>query len=136
MFGSVPADLMHCFLLGMYEYTHQQLFSQNKIKKTILKKRTIEAMENSAELSDEENNPSTNVFSRNCIFSDTYCVCIDSICRKYGKILQQQSEHDFPCTHFKSNYTTETMKNATELPGIIIVLLMLFSSSEGERRLD
>ena len=43
-----------------------------------------------------------------------------------------QSDHNLPRTHFPGNYTSVSLKTENEMSGVFIVLLMVFSSSEGK----
>ena len=45
--------------------------------------------------------------------------------------LMHQSDRNIPRTHIKTNYTSVGYKNANEMTGILLVLLTVFSSSEG-----
>jgi hypothetical protein len=70
-------------------------------------------------------------YSRNKVFSQKYCKRFDRIARQYGKYLSQQSDRDLPRTHFFSNYTTVSCKNASEMTGVLLVFLILFSTTKG-----
>lgn len=69
-------------------------------------------------------------------FSQTYLDYFDEICRRYGRYLQHQSDRELPRTLFNANYVTIAKKNAHEVAGILIVFLLIFSSTEGENKLD
>ena len=97
------------------------LFDQKKIK---------EIMSNS------DANELEYVLSNRSAFSEAYCTSFDTICRKYGKLMMHQSDRDLPRTHFYSNYTSVTRKNASEMSGILLVYLMVFNSNEGLRNID
>jgi hypothetical protein len=74
--------------------------------------------------------------SKRNVFSEAYAKSFDRLTRRYGKYLMHQSNRDLPRTHFYTNYTSTGYKNASELTGMIIVFLMVFSSNEGDVILD
>ena len=65
------------------------------------------------------------------LFSESYSKRFDILCEQYGKILSWQSDRNLPQTHFNSNYTMITRKNANEMMGLLIVYLIIFASEEG-----
>ena len=67
------------------------------------------------------------------VFSERYKKEIDAKARKYGKMLSRQSDRNLPRTHFFTNYTTCSHKTASEMTGLLIVFLVLFSTKEGEK---
>ena len=70
-------------------------------------------------------------YCRNKVFSRTYCKKFDAYARRYGKYLSRQSDRELPRTHFFSIYTTTSCKNASEMSGVLLVFLVLFSTKEG-----
>jgi hypothetical protein len=121
LFGAVCGDLMHCLQHGLFTYLVTLLFDQKKIRNV---------------LSDQEIQESVNIYSTRSAFPEAYCTEFDAICRSYGKMLMHQSDRSLQRTHFYSNYTTVTRKNASEMSGILLVYLMVFNSSEGEQNID
>jgi hypothetical protein len=72
------------------------------------------------------------VLSNRSVFSLSYSKHIDKIAKEMGFLLMHQSDRNLPRTHFPGNYTSASLKTANEMSGVFIVLLMVFSSSEGE----
>jgi hypothetical protein len=121
LFGAVCGDIMHCLQHGLFMYLITMLFDQKKIKDI---------------LSDTETDETSYILSNRSAFPEAYCTKIDSICRKYGKMMMHQSDRSLPRTHFYSSYTTVTRKNASEMSGILLVYLMVFNSNEGASKID
>ena len=162
IYGATPAEIMHCLQKGLFEYIVNVLFTQKQIKKQNVKRkgkniriknmkknRAVKAMPKSddvEEKSDSEDNIydsdsidfATKQFeiSRRNVFKDTYAKKFDKLTRRYGKYLMHQSNRNLPRTHFYTNYTSTGYKNASELTGMLIVFLMVFSTKEGEIILD
>jgi hypothetical protein len=121
LFGAVCGDIMHCLQHGLFIYLITILFDQKKFK---------DANQNASF------NEAADILSSRSAFPEAYCSYFDSICRKYGKRMMHQSDRSLPRTHFYSNYTSVTRKNASEMSGILLVYLMVFNSSEGESNID
>jgi hypothetical protein len=121
LFGAVSGDIMHCLQHGLFMYLITILFDQKKIKDTT---------------NSETNNIQADILSNRSAFPEVYRGHFDRICRDYGKKLMHQSDRTLPRTHFYSNYTTVTRKNASEMTGILLVYLMVFNSNEGESNID
>ena len=85
---------------------------------------------------DSDNWTGLNNLSRHNVCLESYAKRFDTLTRKYGRYLMHQSNRDLPRTHFYTNYTSIGYKNASELSGMIIVFLMVFSTKEGEEKLD
>ena len=47
-----------------------------------------------------------------------------------------QSDRTLPRTHINTNYTITTRKNASEMSGVLLVILIVFLTDEGEKHLD
>ena len=136
IYGATPAEIMHCFQQGLYEYIIKELFEQKKIKVNSEKKRKVNEIDNLKEdttANDIEYNWTHDAeLSRNFVFGSKYCKYFDNIARTYGFLLMHQSDRNLPRTHFQTNYTSVGYKNANEMSGIFIVILMVFASIEGE----
>ena len=74
-------------------------------------------------------------YSSHFVFPKDYCNNFDTLCRKYGRYLQHQSDRLLPRIYFNSSYISIAKKNAHEMAGILLVYLMIFSSKEGENKL-
>jgi hypothetical protein len=148
VFGATPAEIMHCLQSGLYEYIIKQLFHQKIIKKRKNKntagKKGKKQKSTSEDLSEESAdsdgsadqdcpnwNDSIELSSSN-VFTENYLKVIDKLLRKYGYYLMHQSDRSLPRTHFYTNYTSVGYKNASEMTGIFIVLLMVFATTEGD----
>jgi hypothetical protein len=158
--GGTCAETMHCLQHGLFQYTLTQLYGQRKEKKKRGKRHnkktskhankrrkqnpekrlkddqdsSVCSSDSETEIADEENyycpEDSEN-YSRNKVFSQKYCKRFDKIARQYGKYLSRQSDRDLPRTHFFSNYTSVSCKNASEMSGVLLVFLIIFSTTEG-----
>jgi hypothetical protein len=155
VFGATPAEPMHCLQQGLYEYIIKQLFEQKKIKKAKIKKSnkptkmtrkisrscpiqadaddevSVDSLSTTSYSEDSTNWNNGVELSRQGVFGTNYCKSIDILAKRYGFYLQHQSDRNLPRTHFNSNYTSVSYKNANEMSGIFIVFLMLFSTTEG-----
>ena len=156
--GGTCAEPMHCLQHGLFQYTLNQLYGQRKerkqkrakpVHKNKKQKRIVMPVadlesdsdaDSSEQDSDSEETETNEMFyqpeasenySRNKVFSQAYCKRFDACARKYGKYLSRQSDRDLPRTHFFSNYTTVSCKNASEMTGILVVFLIMFSTKEG-----
>jgi hypothetical protein len=65
------------------------------------------------------------------VFPKSYCGIFEGLCKKFGKILQHQSDRNRPRTFFNSSYLSIAKKNGHEMAGLIIVYIFLFTSDEG-----
>jgi hypothetical protein len=81
------------------------------------------------------NNTYTQFSNRN-VFTQNYSKRFDELAKHYGFLLSHQSDRDLPRTHVNTNYTTITRKNANEMSGILITILIVFSTDEGTNTLD
>jgi Plavaka transposase len=129
--GATLAELLHCLQQGMFEYTIRELFGAKKQKKKpaeLPKKRRIQ--------SDEYVPPSHEELGSHNVFSKSYEVHFENLCKKYGKILQHQSDRSLPRTYFNSKYMSVTRKNGHEMAGMLLVYLVIFSSTEGLSKID
>lgn len=144
--GGTCAEVMHCLQHGLFLYCLNQLFGQrkekkNKPNKTHNRKRAKSNNSNTeTNNSDESENgegddcflpEASENYSRNKVFSQVYCKHFDKCARTYGKLLSRQSDRDLPRTYFNTNYTSATLKNASEMSGVLIVFLVIFASKEG-----
>ena len=64
------------------------------------------------------------------LFAETYSKRFNALCKQYRKIFSHQSDRGLPRTHFTSNYTMITRKNANEMMGLLIVYLIIFAREE------
>ena len=121
IFGAICGDILHCIQHGLYIYLLQILFDQKQIKEIVPNMLTGE----------------TNYLTGlKCVFSTIYSKRFDELARQYGKLLMHQSDRELPRTHFQTNYTSKTRKNSSEMTGILIVILIVFSSNEGLIEID
>ena len=124
LFGALCADILHCLQHGLFVYAHQELFSSKQAKSN--KKQT---------LNDSEDLLQTDFGNKN-VFSKLYNKRFENLASKYGYYLSHQSDRDLPRTHLYSNYTTTTRKTANEMSGVLLVILIIFMTNEGETKLD
>lgn len=126
--GGTLAEIMHCFQHGLFLYVIKSLFAQKRVLQTSVKASDIEV-----DLNDDlEAEANIGIpLSQVGVFTDSYCVKFDALCRSYGKMLSRQADRDFPRTHFNTNYTSISRKNANEMTGLVLVYLLVFASSEG-----
>ena len=73
--------------------------------------------------------------TRDCLFEQTgdtskLSKSVDSLCITMGKLLKRQSFRKMPRTLFNSGIREPTLQ-ATHMPGVMIVLTLLFRSSQG-----
>ncbi len=149
--GATLAELLHTLQQGIFEYTIKQLFNTKKEKKTNKKKPTKNLT--NTDKHNKKNNSNSKKRKRNDdeeeyvapdisklgnhnVFSKKYEDTFEKLCKKYGKMLQHQSDRNIPRTFFNSRYMTITRKNGHEMAGLILVYLMIFSSSEGKEKID
>ena len=140
--GSLPADLLHTWQLGLYIYISEGLFGSKQasiIAKTN-RKRKIAAMKRGdvpGETHEEKDIPQgqnlqgADVSTRN-VFNPKEKDRFDNLARQYGKLLSQQADRDLPRTFFPSGITGEKKKNGHEMQGMVLNILCIFLSSENK----
>ncbi len=118
LFGALCADILHCIQHGLFLYAHQALFGRKQAKEeSIFQETDIE-------------------FSGRNVFNKNYTKRFEELSIKYGKYLAHQSDRSLPRTHINTNYTTSTRKNASEMSGVLLVILIIFLTDEGTENLD
>ena len=125
LFGSLCADILHCLQLGLFKYFLDKIFDQNKESKASQKKRTGEILD-----------VSDITYTQFKVFSPVYSKKFDKLVKKYGKMLSRQSDRDLPRTNVNTDIQSNAKKNGHEMSGILINLLIIFSSEEGTNELD
>ena len=65
---------------------------------------------------EEEEGEETIEYSSHYVFPKHYCAKFDSLCRKYGKYLQHQSDREIPRTYFNSSYIQVAKKTRMKWP--------------------
>lgn len=161
IFGATPGEVMHCLQHGLFMYLFKGIFHQRKLnkqgRKRVLITATISSKNNPKSNKKSKKNNKVNKaeaedddlgsqdddntdeayketdFSNVKLFSEAYAKRFNILCKQFGKILSWQSDRDLPRTHFSSNYTMVTRKNANEMAGLLIVYLIVFASEEGVR---
>ena len=128
LYGAICADILHCLHHGLFNYALQALFDRKAAKKATSITKTPEADE-------ESENEDVPLSNRN-VFTQNYSKHFDELTKKYGLYLSHQSDRDLPRTHINTNYTTITRKNANEMSGVLIAILIVFSTNEGTHKLD
>jgi hypothetical protein len=127
LFGALCGDILHCIQHGLFMYAHQALFIHKEVKKN---QKDSETNNNEA---DETNNI---VYSFRNVFSKKYIKRFEEISLRIGKYLSHQSDRTLPRTNINTHYTTTTRKNANEMTGLLLVILIVFLTDEGVRKLD
>ena len=124
LFGVLCGDILHCLQHGLFNYALQALFDRKAAKLA------------STETNYNTNDVTTLAFSNRNVFSQNYSKHFDELSKQYGFLLSHQSDQDLPRTHINTNYTSITRKNANEMSGILIVILIVFATDEGTNKLD
>jgi hypothetical protein len=127
LFGALCGDILHCIQHGLFMYAHQALFGHKEVKQSSYNTETND---------NEENETNTIEYSFRNVFSKKYTKRFEEICLQYGKSLSHQSDRSLPRTHINTNYTTTTRKNANEMTGLLLVILIIFLTDEGVQKLD
>ena len=116
LYGALCPDILHCIKHGLYNYALLALFDRKTAKEcTDLDEIT---------------------FSNRNVFTQNYSKHFDELSKRYGYLLSHQSDRELPRTHINTNYTTITRKNAHEMSGIILAILVVFTTDEGTNTLD
>ena len=124
LYGILCGDILHCLQHGLFNYALQALFDSKAAKR-------------STTITDENDNEDEPVeFSSKNVFSQNYSKHFDDLAKQYGLYLSHQSDRDLPRTHINTNYTTITRKNANEMAGILITILIVLTTDEGTNNLD
>ncbi len=113
LFGALCADVLHCLQHGLFNYAIQVLFEQKK------------------QTSSKEDEYEIDFVSTRNVFSATYMQRFDSLTAKYGLLLSRQSDRNLPRTNISSNFTNTARKNANEMTGVLVVILIVFLTDEG-----
>jgi hypothetical protein len=132
--GSVPADLLHTYQLGILIYVVDGLFAQKKASTIAVKnkKRAIQEAESSDDETQGQNLQGSDKSSHN-IFNNKQRDMFDQQARIYGKLYTHQADRDLPRTHFPGGITGEKKKNGNEMQGVILNILTIFLSHEFEQ---
>lgn len=118
LFGALCGDILHCIQHGLFMYAHQALFDHKQAK-------------------NGNNDESNHIeYSFRNVFSKRYVKRFEEISLLYGKYLAHQSDRTLPRTHINTNYTSTTRKNANEMTGLLLVVLIVFLTDEGVSKLD
>ena len=152
-------EVLHCIQQGLHEYFINGLFGQKKVikrgkksRQTLRKCKRLETdIDKSSSKSKRDVAQDTqsdddcyiaankNDLSRKGVFGPKYRSHIEQLCKKYGNLLQHQSDKSLPRTKFSSAYTNTTKKSGHEMRGLLLVYLVVFQSSEGfkiDKQLD
>jgi hypothetical protein len=116
LYGSLCPDILHCIKHGLYNYALLALFDR----------KTAKDCTDIDEVS----------FSKKNVFNSNYSKHFDELAKRYGLFLVHQSDRELPRTHINTNYTTITRKNAHEMSGILLAILIVFNTDEGTNTLD
>jgi hypothetical protein len=116
LYGALCPDILHCIKHGLYNYALLALFDRKSAKNT--------------------EDPDEIEFSNKNVFTQNYSKHFDELCKRYGLLLSHQSDRELPRTHVNTNYTTTTRKNANEMSGILLTILIVFITDEGTNTLD
>jgi Plavaka transposase len=117
--GSVPADMLHTFQLGIYIYVLDGLFGEKKAsivaqkkRKRVVRQREREQQDSdhsdesdSATINTQGKNLNTSEMSTRNIFNAAECDRFDASARQYGKLLSRQSDRNLPRCNFPSGIT-------------------------------
>ena len=123
--GSTLAELLHTMQQGIFEYTVKQLFNSKKTKKSMTNSSQINQKKVNKRKREEEEYiaPDSTELGNHNVFSKSYEDIFENLCKKYGKILQHQSDRNLPRTYFNTRYMTITRKNGHEMAGLILAFL-------------
>lgn len=114
--GSLPADLLHTFQLGIYIYAVDGLFGEKKasvIGKNNFRRKARKLAQNTEidviQENDGQNLQGADKSSHN-IFNQSECDYFDNLSRIYGKHLTRQSDRNLPRTFFPTGVTSDKKK--------------------------
>ena len=146
--GSVPADMLHTFQLGIYIYVLEVLFEEKKASVVAKKKRKRDAKQREKEEQEEEfersdesdsatvttqgQNLNASEMSTRNVFNPAECDQFDNIARKSGRLLSRQSDRNLPRCFFPSG-VTGGKTNGHEMQGVVLNVLMIFLSAEHDK---
>jgi hypothetical protein len=130
LYGALCADILHCLHHGLFNYALQALFDRKAAKQS-----TTYINETADDAHDNNQDDNIALSTRN-VFTQHYSKHFDELTKKYGFYLSHSSDRDLPRTHINTNYTTTTRKNANEMSGVLIAILMVFCTDEGSDKLD
>jgi hypothetical protein len=141
--GSLPADLLHTYQLGILIYIVEAFFSLKRPNKETIrskqmeqknhefresKKRKFSKNDSIARLDDDSLSLSIMERSNYNVFNESEQEIFDCRAKQIGKALSQQSDRDLPRTHFPSGITTEKKKNGHEMQGVVLNILFVVLS--------
>lgn len=124
--GATLAEVLHVFQQGLDEYVLEIFMLSKKETKESKKRKRDNFEENFVPLTEDES-------SSRCVFGPTYRDTFEKHCQFYGSLLQHQSDRDIPRTNLFTHYTKKSQKNGHEMPGILIVFLVIFMSSAANK---
>jgi Plavaka transposase len=130
--GSLPADLLHTFQLGILIYVVEGFFTLKRPNQESIdrfsKKRKRRNNVSSARLDDDSLSLSVEERSSLNVFNDLEKDIFDERAKKIGKALSQQSDRDLPRTHFPTGITGDKKKNAHEMQGVVLDIMYVVLS--------
>lgn len=129
LYGALCADILHCLHHGLFNYALQALFDRKTVKKATSSNEVID-------VNIDNNDDEDVLLSNKNVFTQNYSKHFDELTKRYGFYLSHQSDRDLPRTHINTNYTTTTRKNANEMSGVLIAILIVFCTDEGTVKLD
>ena len=145
--GSLPADLLHTYQLGIYTYAIEQFFKQKKANVTIIRKLKKEEKQGNTKkkvaCSKAKNDGEIYVcrnehgalekkhLSSLLVFNKSECDKLNTMASYYGKQLSHQSDRNLPRAKF-SDLSSERKKNGHEYQGVLLNILVIMVSSHSE----
>jgi len=145
--GCVPPDLLHSVQLGINMYVCKGLYLQKRLPQKKKKAKTMtDSQKNAQQATDQESGkcsseePYAKVYealdakeySKLYVLGGEFLDKVDIWSRKYGRVLQHQSDRDLPRCSFSQSITTLSKLCAHEVQGIMIVLLIILCSYGGQ----
>ena len=150
--GSLPAEILHFFLLGYYTYCLCGLtLAKRRYKRATKKAPVVEVRPRGDGKADEDvygSDDDEPELSNIRVITDSMYSEVNKGCKSIGEKLTRQADNTFPRTHFPSGYLANVSgvkkdksktgkKNANEMPGVFLcILLYLQSSSVSEAITD
>ena len=131
--GSLPADILHTYQLGICIYTLDGLFSQKKTSVGAQKRirREMES-EDPSEFFNGATIENSDKSTHN-IFNLAETDWFNETAKIFGRLIGRQSDRDLPRLYFSSGIISDKKKNGNEMQGVALVVLFIFLSEFNEK---
>jgi hypothetical protein len=131
--AALPFDILHTIQLGWMMYIiegvlNTQILSAEERKKEE-KEQKQQQIKKQYYKADDDNKKKKTTWN---VFSESRKKEFDVLAYLYGSCLQRQSDRNLPRTFFPTGVCGDQKRKGHEMPGVILIYLLIFLSQDGE----